>query len=531
MTENIFNAISISDFIENHWNEKVRHLSYDNSSSIDFSLEELNYLINNNRIKEEDIYIFHPSGKVIKLDNEQNTISDNIFIYANEGYTIRVSNIQDYSRSVHKGIVELENLFPNCQIKANTYYTRGKSYGLNPHYDSHHVLVHQIYGKKMWHYGDKVIDNPTIEFAPTPMPSPAFINSIELKMGDLLYMPPGVWHGTETNDVSLHITYGIYPPRWKDIIQSLGTFVYSQHSIARAEYPIITNENQILHNLPSFEEVESMLDLFKHEITNFYKTKAKVQTSNSRPLGSLPILTINDNNETIANVPEELGELLNEIWSLSNSSISIYLRGSFKNEDRKYTPWDLDLYLIVNNRSDIPQDKIEISNYLTKKYSELPEIDLTIVDEYSLLYDDNTIMKRLLLLRDGLLVKGIGIKKYLTVPELNQTTIEKLENLHKKFIAKITTDIKDYPEIEVVELNKLIRTLAKAFLRIGTFSILKQRAELIRDVNECAVELKSTHPEILTEIDSLLSIIKGKNMSRLAFISTIDSLNPILVNQ
>jgi ribosomal protein L16 Arg81 hydroxylase len=76
-----------------------------------------------------------------------------------------------------------------------------------------------------------------------------------LEEGEFLFVPKGIWHYTETDDVnsSLHITFGLHPPRKIDLIDSF----------IRSNFNDSCEENVYGAN---FEKIKSILSDFINEI-------------------------------------------------------------------------------------------------------------------------------------------------------------------------------------------------------------------------------------------------------------------------
>ena len=103
----------------------------------------------------------------------------------------------------------------------NTYLTYGKTGALEPHYDTHDVLIVQVHGRKRWRsFG-----------SPTPLPivsSPrgakyeAAIWEDWLQQGEVLYLPRGEAHAAAAREEpSVHLTIGLEPRRGVDLVDSL----------------------------------------------------------------------------------------------------------------------------------------------------------------------------------------------------------------------------------------------------------------------------------------------------------------------
>ena len=106
---------------------------------------------------------------------------------------------------------EFESYF-NHGVHTNIYLTPRQSQGFDPHYDTHEVFVLQLSGRKHWKIFDSLVDLPhqSQPFHPTMYRPSAPTLELDLEPGDLLYVPRGVVHTTQTLDeASAHVTLGI----------------------------------------------------------------------------------------------------------------------------------------------------------------------------------------------------------------------------------------------------------------------------------------------------------------------------------
>jgi hypothetical protein len=117
----------------------------------------------------------------------------------------------------------LEHHFSHA-VHANAYLTPGDSPGFTPHYDTHDVFVLQIAGNKRWRLFEPPLTLPhrSQAFMPLGYVLPAPILELDLKPGDLLYMPRGYVHAAETlRGHSAHVTIGVTVYTWVDLISEL----------------------------------------------------------------------------------------------------------------------------------------------------------------------------------------------------------------------------------------------------------------------------------------------------------------------
>jgi ribosomal protein L16 Arg81 hydroxylase len=138
-------------------------------------------------------------------------------------------------------------------VHANAYLTPGASPGFTPHYDTHEVLVLQIAGIKHWRVFQPAQPLPhrSQPFAPIGYVLPSPLLELELKPGDLLYLPRGYVHAAHTSGghsahvtlVSFYCTPGLMPiprsMRIKDALASGDEAVGPRmiNSISSARFP------------------------------------------------------------------------------------------------------------------------------------------------------------------------------------------------------------------------------------------------------------------------------------------------------
>ncbi|HSK23324.1 MAG TPA: cupin domain-containing protein [Egicoccus sp.] len=90
-------------------------------------------------------------------------------------------------------------------VQANAYLTPPVAQGLHLHADPHDVFAVQTHGVKRW------VVHPPGEDEPW---------DLELKPGDVLYLPAGTRHAAQTVELpSLHLTIGVRTTRWSHLVR------------------------------------------------------------------------------------------------------------------------------------------------------------------------------------------------------------------------------------------------------------------------------------------------------------------------
>lgn len=166
-------------------------------------------------------------------------------------------------------------------VHANVYITPGGAAGFSPHYDTHEVFVLQIAGCKRW----RISQSPTTlphrsqPFRPQDVAGFEPALDITLQQGDLLYLPRGFTHTTNTaGEPSLHITIGVTVYTWVELLAEWAQS--SRHNLAfrralppgfasRAELRQQTKETLVKMLALLQEETDSarMLDEFYQRLT------------------------------------------------------------------------------------------------------------------------------------------------------------------------------------------------------------------------------------------------------------------------
>ncbi|MFE4973066.1 cupin domain-containing protein [Kitasatospora sp. NPDC056651] len=109
----------------------------------------------------------------------------------------------------------------NCRFQMNLYLTPAGNQGFTPHYDTHDVFIAQVHGTKTWrlHGAPYPLPLRTQPFDRSGSGPDGPVEEIELRPGDLLYLPRGTIHSATANETaSVHVTMGVHPVIWSQMI-------------------------------------------------------------------------------------------------------------------------------------------------------------------------------------------------------------------------------------------------------------------------------------------------------------------------
>ncbi|WP_280695611.1 cupin domain-containing protein [Kitasatospora sp. GP82] len=155
------------------------------------------------------------------------------------GATIVMNSIQDRFPSMNRLMRSLGSEI-GARIQVNSYLTPANARGFAPHYDMHDVFIVQVHGTKRWQLFDSQLPLP-LRTQPydRAQPDPALVSEFELKAGDLLYLPRGTVHAaTSTDEASLHLTVGVHPILWANVLYEAIQNVVETDARFRAGLPM-----------------------------------------------------------------------------------------------------------------------------------------------------------------------------------------------------------------------------------------------------------------------------------------------------
>ena len=128
----------------------------------------------------------------------------------------------------------------NHPVQANIYLTPPRSRGFAPHYDSHDVFIMPVGGVKRWViYGcEKPLALDSRTYSDDDQ-LPEKMHELELKPGDLIYIPRGQAHkSASSNELTAHITLGITTYTWRDVFETGMRQLFNEHAEFRRSLPL-----------------------------------------------------------------------------------------------------------------------------------------------------------------------------------------------------------------------------------------------------------------------------------------------------
>ncbi len=237
--QNLLFPITPEDFFKTHLGRKPLHITGAPEKLAGlFDWVDLNRIINTANIWNANTF------KLV-LDNEQvpantymaqgfldvKTVSD----YIAKGASVVLSGMETYCEGSAALAASLQAAIGGYS-QCNLYCSFKQHPGFLPHFDLMDVFVFQIDGEKDWTIYETQFENPMLKPGCHQMSftreqhaenKGAIEKQVTMKPGDVLYIPKGKYHAAvASSDFSLHLTYGIEPPRALHFIESIVDALY-----------------------------------------------------------------------------------------------------------------------------------------------------------------------------------------------------------------------------------------------------------------------------------------------------------------
>lgn len=268
--------LGFDDFFREHWERKPLHLSRDDAHYYDRVLTnaDLDSVISSGDLRYPAIQLARNGSYIaaeaytrnIRHGSESfNGVPDLRKIQSeyNSGATVVLPALQRTWAPLGRLCAALEDQFSH-PVHANVYLTPGDTPGFTPHYDTHEVLVLQIAGSKRWRVFEPAAPLPhrSQPFTPIGYRLPAPLHELELKPGDLLYLPRGYVHAAHSSHGhSAHVTIGITVYTWVELIAELANSAKDMPALRSALPPGFTAREELKTSLR--EKLVQCLDLLR----------------------------------------------------------------------------------------------------------------------------------------------------------------------------------------------------------------------------------------------------------------------------
>jgi ribosomal protein L16 Arg81 hydroxylase len=193
---------------------------------------------------------------------------ERVYAQYREGSTIVLQFIHERWKPLAKLCGALSTEL-SAGFQVNAYLTPQNARGLGIHYDSHDVLVLQVEGSKHWRLFESPVRLPLPgqPYEKDKHDSAAPLQEFDLNAGDALYIPRGFVHeAASTNSTSLHLTVGILPITWAEVLLASVESLFERDSRFRESLPPGFARDQAISR-EAEEHLDELLNLLPAEIS------------------------------------------------------------------------------------------------------------------------------------------------------------------------------------------------------------------------------------------------------------------------
>lgn len=224
--EGLLSPKTIDEFMGVYWEKQPMHVKREQSDyyGTAFTLEALRKIVSGNELSygdDVDVFRYVKNEKEILNKDEPVTLENIENFLTKEKATIQFHQPQRYTDVLWNILEKLETFFGSL-VAANAYITPSQAQGLAPHCDESETLVLQLEGSMEWNiYAPKVTlaRDGTHDLNKEVLDEPKL--TIELKTGDMLYIPRGYIHESinKTDSSSTRVEISTYMSNtWGDFM-------------------------------------------------------------------------------------------------------------------------------------------------------------------------------------------------------------------------------------------------------------------------------------------------------------------------
>ncbi|MGD1806012.1 cupin domain-containing protein [Dapis sp. BLCC M126] len=251
--ENMISPFTKEEFFHNYYEKNFLHISRNKETYYNAILntDDIDLFFQNKSLLSSGLRVCKEGDEVHawKWSNNNSSIANNdrLFVLFNQGHTLIING---GDKSILKLINYCNDLERELQIRLqfNIYITPHNAQGFAPHYDDHDVFILQTTGTKKWRLYNTPIELPSRKQPHKKIKDkyelgePSF--EVELKPGDLLYIPRGLIHDAVTTDsASVHITLGLHPNYWFELVKEIAELAEDKVEFRKAVPNSLTTED------------------------------------------------------------------------------------------------------------------------------------------------------------------------------------------------------------------------------------------------------------------------------------------------
>lgn len=213
--------LALADFFASVWGQRHHHGSSDTPGRFAALLPD--------RGLEEVLSALRPQPDMLRLVRQGQPLPLSDFLlpdgfvdlvqlrnhYAG-GHTIVLNGAERFVPAI-RALTNAIARDSDLETQVNVYATPPRAQGFSPHFDDHDVLVLQLRGRKTWcvHLSSPLVPPEQFRLRERAVDVQRLGEPLRITLapGDILYLPRGMIHAAETEQLaSVHLTIGFHPP-------------------------------------------------------------------------------------------------------------------------------------------------------------------------------------------------------------------------------------------------------------------------------------------------------------------------------
>jgi ribosomal protein L16 Arg81 hydroxylase len=220
--QRLVSPVTEEEFRARHWERKplIVHRENPNYYGDLFTLQAFDHSVRwaSGYVKTAEA----TAEKVTKYTGTGPAALERILTDMRDGHTLILDGVQNHDTKLGQ-MCRMLGQETGCWYQANTYLTPPNGKGFTPHWDNHDVFVMQVLGRKHWKVekNRRVLPERETAIEAEGRELRGEIYDFILEQGDVIYIPRGFVHAAECgSESSLHITLGVYPRTWDDLLRA-----------------------------------------------------------------------------------------------------------------------------------------------------------------------------------------------------------------------------------------------------------------------------------------------------------------------
>jgi len=269
--------VSQEEFLARYWERKPLIIHRENPDYYGdlFTLQDFDVSITRGRgyVKTAEA----TAKKQAKHHGSSATALERVLTDMRDGHTLILDGVQEFDPKLGQ-FCRLLAQKTGARFQTNIYLTPPNGKGFSAHWDNHDVFVMQVMGSKHWKVekGRRTLPQKDGAIEEEGRELRGELYSFTLQQGDMVYIPRGFVHAAECGtENSLHVTLGIYPNTWDELITAAVKAAILSDDSLRLALPfghmkgdgtgIINRLTEVLRNTANPAFLAQVLDQFRDE--------------------------------------------------------------------------------------------------------------------------------------------------------------------------------------------------------------------------------------------------------------------------